>query len=274
MKILVTGGSGNVGRLLVQELLDQGHDVVSFDVKEPQKPTQAHVVVGNLASQDDVDHAMQGCDAVCHLGAVPAPVPYEYWRALINANTVGTFNIFDAAKRLGIKKVIYASSICAGGWYPNWEKPPQYYPVDEEHPVAVVEPYGLSKLFGEQLGRIYADMFDMQILCLRLANVMMHVESDGAKALESEVIWTKVDRRDVTQAFRAALESDVRFGIYHIGSRYIYDAAGEKHTPESLQQAIEKWGVREVRDADYVTQMGPFISSRRAMSEIGYAPQF
>ncbi len=274
MRVLVTGAAGSCGAELAQGLLAAGHEVRGFDVRVPEPAPDFDFVQGDLADLPKVETAVKGVEAVCHLGAIPAPTPREEWPKIMQANVVGTFNVMEAASRLGAKKVVYASSICANGWYANPAKRPEYYPVDEDHPSSPEEPYGLSKLMGEMLGRMYVDYHGLHVICLRLANVAVETESKGAADLATPVHWTRVARRDVAHAFMAALESDRPFAVYNIGSKHLYDAEGKIRDGETLLNEVTEWGVDHVHDQAYLDAGRPFISSQKAQEEIGYKPEF
>jgi hypothetical protein len=112
-------------------------------------------VIGDLTDYDAVRAAAVGCDAIVHLGALPSPL-YDPGHVVYNGNTAGTFNVFEAADRLGIGRVVQASSINAIGCTWNTiDFAPRYFPVDEDHPRETTDPYSLSKQVGEDLGAYY-----------------------------------------------------------------------------------------------------------------------
>src|SRR5919201_47143 len=141
MKILVTGGRGKVGQFVVQELVNSGHEITVFDrVAGPERGTVKYLV-GDVQDLGQVMEAMQGTEAVIHLAAIHNPnittaaVTYQ-------TNVVGSFNVHQAAFRLGIKRVVSASSNAVVGWSYSQNFMPDYLPIDEEHPLRPEDPYG------------------------------------------------------------------------------------------------------------------------------------
>ncbi len=134
MRIAVTGGSGKLGRTVVHTLRDEGHEVVNLDQRGPREQvtrvdlTDYGQVIDAIAGIDD---RHSGVDAIVHLGAIPAPgIASDV--ATFHNNMLSTFNVFQAARRLGITRIVYASSETVLGL--PFDVPPPYIPVDEEYP--------------------------------------------------------------------------------------------------------------------------------------------
>jgi uronate dehydrogenase len=146
--VLVTGSAGRIGSELSARLPELGWDVRGFDRAE-----------GDITLPSDLDRYTAGVDAVVHLAGEPGEQP---WPRIRDANIEGTYQVFDAARRAGIRRVVYASSNHAAG----------FWPIDADLPADVsVRPdtlYGVSKAFGEALGRYYVDRYAMQVACLRI----------------------------------------------------------------------------------------------------------
>lgn len=143
MKALVTGGAGFLGRHVVNQLLEDGFDVTSIDVKE-HGHRNARTAVADLLDQDSIIGAAEGIDVICHIGAIGDVYLAGEKPALAAAvNVTGTANVAEAALRHG-SRVVYAST---------WEVygRPRYEPVDEQHPCAPDHPYNITKLAGEQI---------------------------------------------------------------------------------------------------------------------------
>ncbi|MEW8977963.1 MAG: NAD(P)-dependent oxidoreductase [Symbiobacterium sp.] len=162
MRILVTGSAGRVGRHLVRELQNLGHEVIGFDAK-PLQPEQVDCkyVQGALEDPEAVACAAEGVQAVIHIGALMSWVPSDA-RRLFAANVAGTFNLLEAVAPLGLTRFIFASS---GEVYP--EGNPVYLPVDEHHPTKPTSHYGMTKLLGEQMVWFYARKYRMPTVVLR-----------------------------------------------------------------------------------------------------------
>ena len=208
MKILVTGGQGKVGRFVVQELLNSAHEVTVFDrVPGPERGAVSYLV-GDIQDLGQVMEAMQGADAVIHLAAIHNPniatatVTYQ-------TNVVGTFNVHHAAFRLGIKRVVSASSNAIIGWSYSDNFLPDYLPVDEDHPLRPEDAYGLSKEIGETIARSYA-LKGLETVSLRPSGVVEPEELDaikktGGRKPSGFQAYSYIDARDLAVAFRLAV---------------------------------------------------------------------
>jgi UDP-glucose 4-epimerase len=170
MRIAVTGGSGRIGRAVVELALAQGHGVVSIDRALPvadAAATDVTFVQADITNYADVEQALRGCDALIHLAAIPSP-----WgqpdHVVHNNNVVGSYNALSAAARLGIERVCQASSINAtGAAYSRWPRY-DYFPLDEAHPTYNEDAYSLSKWICEQQGDSFARRYEqMTIASLR-----------------------------------------------------------------------------------------------------------
>jgi nucleoside-diphosphate-sugar epimerase len=163
MEVAVTGGSGRLGRYVIQRLLKEGDTVRSLDVVAPQQPLAAGVrfTQVDLTNLDAVKAAFEGCDGIMHLGGFPGvngrPPGLLYYN-----NTVGSYNVLLACSQLGIKRVSMASSINALSGLDIHHCDYRYLPVDEKHPTFNQDEYGLSKCVLEaqcdSFGRRHPDM--------------------------------------------------------------------------------------------------------------------
>jgi uronate dehydrogenase len=154
MTVLLTGAAGTIGQALMERLPALGWDVRAFD-----RRAVPGGIVGDITSADDLDAAMSGVDAVVHLAGIPTELP---WPAIREANIEGTLQVFEAARRAGVTRVVYASSNHAVGFTPlTDDQPADLLPRPDTL-------YGVSKVFGEALGRYYVDRYGMQVACLRI----------------------------------------------------------------------------------------------------------
>jgi len=150
MKVFITGATGDVGKVLVNHLLTSGYTTKLIGL-EPDIAFDADYSRCDIEDFDSLKAHMQGCDAVVHLAAIRTPslaAPQEVFRV----NIAGTFNVYEAAAQLGIKRVVQASSINAigCGWSID-EIHPQYFPIDEQHPRVTNDVYSLSKQMIEDV---------------------------------------------------------------------------------------------------------------------------
>jgi nucleoside-diphosphate-sugar epimerase len=215
MRIAVTGGSGKLGRHVLRRLTDDGHQVLNLDRAGTRSPGLLVVDLRNYGQVVDallgVDDRHDGFDAVVHLGAIPAPgiLPDA---ATFENNMLSTYNVFQAARRAGIKKVVYASSETVLGL--PFDIEPPYIPVDEEYPPRPESTYSLVKTLEERMA-VELTRWDpeLSITGLRFSNVMD--ESDYARfpsfdddaTLRKWNLWGYIDGRDGAQAVARALEN-------------------------------------------------------------------
>ena len=155
MKVLITGSVGLIGRATANRLLESGWEVREIDIVSEPEGVGTDYHICDIMDFDAILELVKGCDAVVHMAALRAPTlgtgPQVY-----SINTVGTFNVFEAAAQAGIKRVVQASSINAigcfwsiGGFHPH------YLPIDEAHPTHTTDPYSFSKQQIEDMGEYY-----------------------------------------------------------------------------------------------------------------------
>jgi uronate dehydrogenase len=154
MSLLLTGAAGTIGTALRERLPEYGWRLRGFD-REPVPGG----VVGDITSPADLDAAMDGIEAIVHLAGQPTEAP---WPVIREANIEGTLQVFEAARRAGVQRIVYASSNHAVGRTPLGPDLPADLP---PRPDTL---YGVSKVFGEALGRYYVDRYGMQVACLRI----------------------------------------------------------------------------------------------------------
>lgn len=215
MRIAVTGGSGKLGRHVVRRLVEDGHAVLNLDRAGERSAQLAVVDLRNYGQVLDVilglDDRHRGFDAVVHLGAIPAPglVPDA---ATFENNMLSTYNVFQAARRAGIKKVVYASSETVLGL--PFDVDPPYIPVDEEYPARPESTYSLVKHLEEQMA-IQMTRWDpeLSITGLRFSNVMDAGDYENFPSFDADAtlrkwnLWGYIDGRDGAQAVARALEN-------------------------------------------------------------------
>lgn len=213
MKILVTGGIGKVGQWVVRELLNNpAHEVTVFDRVSGEERGAVRYLAGDVQDLGEVMEAMAGADAVIHLAAIHNPyiatasVTYQ-------TNVVGTFNVHHAAFRLGIKRVVSASSNAVVGWSYSERFVPDYLPIDEDHPLKPEDVYGLSKKIGETIARSYARK-GVETVSLRPSGVVTpdeleQMRKDGGRRPTGFRAYSYIDARDLALAFRLAVEQPI-----------------------------------------------------------------
>lgn len=180
MKIAVTGGSGGIGRAIIDMALPRGDEIVSIDRVEPKEPRPGvREVLADMSEYEKLVEAFAGCDAVIHMAAIPSPghLPDH---VVHNNNVVGSYNALRAAAEHGILKVCQASSVNAIGHAYSRRPRYDYLPLDEEHPTYAEDPYSLSKWICEEQGKSFALRYEgMTIASMRFHWVVPNREHAG-----------------------------------------------------------------------------------------------
>ena len=273
MRIAVTGGSGKLGRTVVRTLRDEGHEVVNLD----QQGDRAHVTRVDLTDYGQVIDALAGVDdrhtgvdAIVHLGAIPAPGILSDVATFHN-NMLSTFNVFQAARRLGITRIVYASSETVLGL--PFDVPPPYIPVDEEYPARPESTYSLVKHLEEQLAiELVRWNPELSITALSFSNVMdpadyaAFAEFDADATLRKWNLWGYIDGRDGAQAVSLALEN-ARPGF----DRFIIAAADTVMSRSNAELVAEVFPGVEVRGD--LGENDTLLSIDKARRVLGFEPR-
>jgi nucleoside-diphosphate-sugar epimerase len=228
--VLITGGAGRIATAL-RPLLRPTYRLRLTDVAEPTEALTGseEFVRGNVADLAAMEQACAGMDAVLHLAGNPATT--ATWAEMKEANIEGTYSVYEAARRAGAHKVVFASSNHAMG----------FYNLEEDWPIGVaarVRPdslYGVSKAFGEVLARYFSDAFGMSMMCLRIG--WFTPREPSARRLQP--LW--ISARDLAALVSLCLESPRKFGIYNATSNN-----AQRHW--ELQATIDDLGYAPVDD--------------------------
>jgi uronate dehydrogenase len=191
-RVLVTGASGGIGSRL-RKLLPAHYDTVLTDLAPPPDLAPAETfIAADLADMAAVERAVAGIEGVIHLGGQSTEAD---WETILRANITGAYNLFEAARRQGVKRVIFASSNHVVGFYPRRQRIGRnVLPLPDSR-------YGVSKAFGEALGALYAYKFGLGVLCIRIGNV-----SDRPANERQLSIWLKPE--DLVSLIRVGLEKE------------------------------------------------------------------
>jgi nucleoside-diphosphate-sugar epimerase len=235
-KVLVTGAGGLLGGYVVNELRGRAR-VSGLDIT----PSKGEIPFtrGSIEDPAAVSKACQGQDAVIHIAARP-----NIWSGtgteIMGTNVVGTWNVLQAAEEAGVKRIVLTSSDSVFGYtvMSGAMIPPDYLPVDSDHPLRATDPYALSKVLCEQMGRSFSLRGKMEVLVIRPVYVLYPEfecevkaraanptgykgpEAGGRQPAGGGPMWHYVDPRDLARAFRLALEvKNPRFGAYVISAR-------------------------------------------------------
>lgn len=169
MRVLVTGGTGIVGRETVARLVRHGWDVLVIGRRPGMEVPGAAYAVCDVACHEDLREKVRGCDAVVHLAAIAQPTKAP-GPEVFRVNVAGTFNVFEAAAKEGIRRIVQASSINAFGCFWSVEDlvHVRYFPIDEAHPTRTTDPYSFSKRMIEDVGDYYWRREGISSVALRL----------------------------------------------------------------------------------------------------------
>jgi uronate dehydrogenase len=199
--VLVTGAAGGIGTALRKLLKGVYPRIRWSDIKRPvDLAADEDFVQADLADLAACEKITAGVEGIVHLGGYSIEGP---WDAILNANIIGCYNMFEAACRNKVKRVVFASSNHAVGFYPRAKK------IGVDVTVHPDSRYGISKAFGEAVGAFYADKHGLRVTCLRIGNF-------GEAPIDERrlSIWLKPE--DLVQLIRIGLEHpDIRFEIFY-----------------------------------------------------------
>ena len=199
-RVLITGAAGDIGTRLRATMAGKYRLRLSDRRPVENLSPEEEAMSADITDASAVTSLMEGVDAVVHLGGVSREAA---WRPILDANIVGAYNVFEAAREKGVARVIFASSNHAVGFYPRDRR------IGVDVTVRPDSRYGVSKAFGEALGSLYADKYGLRVLCIRIGNV-----ADAPLDVRRLSIW--VSARDLTQLIEIGIEHpDLRYEIVY-----------------------------------------------------------
>jgi nucleoside-diphosphate-sugar epimerase len=277
-RVVVTGGSGKLGRAVLRDLVAHGYDVLNLDQTLPREAVCKTVRL-DLSEYGEVAEAMLGgiderggrFDAVVHLAAIPAPGLMPNARTFKN-NVAASYNVFLAARQAQIKSVVFASSETVLGL--PFDTPPPYVPVDEEYYPRPESAYSLGKLLDETMARQFARWDpELKIVGLRFSNVMDPEDYQAFPGFDSDPrlrkwnLWGYIDARDGAQAVRRALEAEFKgFEPFIIANA---DTVMSRANASLLAEVFPG-----VPQKGQISQNGTLLSIDKAKRMLGYVPQY
>jgi nucleoside-diphosphate-sugar epimerase len=284
-RICVTGASGQAGRAVVRELLEHGYEVAATDLAATQEDLEAGMIRADLTDYGQAREVLEGAETVVHLANIPAP-GLATPAITFNANVAMNFNVFHAAARLGLRRVVWASSETTLGLFfgigssemPFIEAdglPPRYAPVDEDHYPLTTTTYALSKLASETIAGQIATWSGIPFVALRFSNIMVSGDYQEFRSFWPDPqarkwnLWGYVDAGDVAAACRLALEAPTD-AVAGSPSFIIAAADTVMNRPSSALLAEVFPGVPLTRE---VGEFGSLLASDHARQAIGYEPQ-
>lgn len=273
---LVTGGSGKLGRSTIAELLAHGWNVTNLDVM-PARESRCRFMrtdFNDFGQTYDAltftDIGWDGADALVHLAAIPGPT-HAPDAQLFHNNLGSTFNVFHAARKAGIRNIVWASSETLLGV--PFAVPPAYVPLDDDAPVVPQTTYALAKQLEEQMAREFCRWDpELKMYGLRFSYVKEASEYATFAALDADAmrqhwnLWSYIDVRDAAHAVRLALDKRATgFDTFIVASP---DTVMSRPTAELMQEVFPGVPIR-----GNLGEHQSLLSSAKAQRELGWEPK-
>ena len=287
MKVLVTGASGRLGPYVVRELAEHGHQVVLTSRRQPADELSAHPwVQGDLNSFEDCRRAVEGVEAVQHLGAMAWPTDHPHSRAraqergipfdaTFKTNLLGTYYLMHAAVEAGVRVVVMAGSNCAlgiGGPISGRPFPVQYLPMDEEHPAYPEDSYAFTKRAGEELLAYYSRAYGIRTYVTRPAGIVPperreRMARETGPTTSWNTYWCSwVGSEDVASAHRLLMEGAEELPVHDV---YFLNADDTAHL-EPSRELLAKFRPELLPLADGMSGHQAFFSNRKLKVAVGW----
>ena len=286
MRIFFTGGSGKAGRHVAPHLAEQGHQVTNADLVPLGHPAVADLRVdltdagetwsalAGLATMGELDLPEKPAyDAVVHFAAVPR-ILLASDATTYATNVLSTYNVLEAATRLGVRKIVFASSETTYGiCFAQGERRPLYVPVDEEHPTVPEDAYAMSKVAGEVTARSFQARTGSDVYGLRINNV---IEPDEYAelfppfledpSLRRRNVFAYIDTRDLGQLVQRCLETEgLGYEVFNVANADMSVAATTHEVIDRFYDGVE---VRRELGRDET-----FYAIDKARDLLGFEPQ-
>lgn len=286
MRIFFTGGSGKAGRHVAPYLADQGHQVTNADLVPLGRPAvadlrvdltdagQTYSAMAGLATFEELDLPRTPTyDAVVHFAAVPR-ILLTADSATYATNVLSTYHVLEAATRLGVPKIVFASSETTYGiCFAQGERRPHYVPVDEDHPTVPEDAYAMSKVAGEVTARGFQARTGADVYGLRINNVIEPQEYADLfppfladPSLRRRNVFGYIDVRDLGHLVQRCLEVDgLGYQVFNVANADMSVAATTQEVRERFYDGVE---VRREMGRDET-----FYAIDKARDLLGFAPQ-
>ena len=280
-RIVVTGGSGMAGHWILRHFIESGYDVVNVDARRPAEEL-CRSIQTDLTDSGQVINALSPFGTgdrrpyagVVHFAAIPNA---HCWPndEVFRVNTLSTYNVLEACAIHGIGKVVLASSESSYGiCFASEFFPPHYLPVDEAHPQAPEDSYGLSKVVNEVTAEAFHRRTGMQVISFRLGNILTPEAHGRIRARfphpedRLRILWSYIDARDVAIACRLAIEKD------GLGCQPMILAADDTSSNLPTSELIARFlpGVTDLRRTFEGREA--LISNRRVHDALAWDQQF
>jgi len=272
MRIALTGAGGRLGGAVRAALQAREHEVIGIDTQ----PLSARGILHIQADLRDLGQtygALAAADAVIHLAAIPAPTGHPP-EIVFATNMITTFNVFEAATTLGIRRVVYASSVSALGfpWQHRWSEP-LYLPIDEQHPLLPQDCYGLSKAMGEDIAAAYTRRGAGSAFCLRFSTILREddyplylAQAQCDPASHAHLLWSYVDLRDAADACVLAVE------VAYEGRQPLYITADDTTVDLPTETLLDRYFPQVPRRPGQRPERWSLLDTSLAAQLLGYRP--
>jgi nucleoside-diphosphate-sugar epimerase len=285
-RIIFTGGSGKAGKHVVQYLVDRGHQVLNLDTKPLPNP-KVRTLITDITDSGQVFSALssytglhefdpslrpQPIDAVVHFAAIPR-IMITPDNEVFRINTLGTYHVIEAAVKLGIRKIVIASSETTYGLvFANEPRNPVHFPLEEDYPVDPMDSYALSKVCNEKTAQAFALRSGFDIYAIRIGNVIEPDEYQlfpkwfADPGFRRRIAWSYIDARDLGQIVDRAIAKDgLGFEIFNAAND---ETSSDLPTKELINRFYP--GTPLKRE---IGEFESLLSNRKAREVLGFRPE-
>jgi nucleoside-diphosphate-sugar epimerase len=285
-KIFVTGGSGKAGKHLIPYLLKKGYSVVNADLTPllidgvdniNLDVTKSGEVFNALSGYSNIAELKSGngikeFKAVIHLAAIPR-ILIKPDNETFRINTIGTYNVIEAATKLGIKKIIFASSETTYGFCFSEGNPiPKWLPIEEDYETSPTDSYGLSKVLNEQTGKAFQKRTGIDIYALRIGNIIEPNEYQRFKEfcknprVRLRNLFNYIDARDLAQAIELCIKKDgLGYEVFNVTHN---NNSVNLTTKEIIQEFFPNVPLKRKMD-----EYEAILSSKKIRNMLGFKPE-
>lgn len=231
LKVLITGVAGRIGPHILPTLIER-YDLIAVDRKEVDGVEST--VIADLQDRDLLRESMAGVDVVVHLAATSDEAPFV--EELVPNNVIGTYNVFEAAREAGVRRIVFASTV------QTMNGRVQTVPIHPAEPPSPITTYGVTKVFGEILGRYFHDQHRLEFIAIRIGAFQPYDSHWLKQERGPHNVW--LSPRDMVQILTLAIEKD------GVGYAVVNGTSKPRREHLSLDEARAVLGYEPVDDAE------------------------